>query len=108
MSLTFYSTFHVFTQPELDQHPAATRLPSGLKATDQTTPRWWRGGSTSCPVVASQTRTILSSPPEAIRLPSGENATLWTRSSCPLNVSNSLPVRASQTLTVWSQLAEAM
>ena len=31
--------FHVFTQPSLDQHPAAKRFPSGLNATVHTTPR---------------------------------------------------------------------
>src|SRR5260370_133111 len=50
--------------------------PSGENATERIESSWPRGGvSISTPVLASQTRMVLSSDPETILDPSGENAT---------------------------------
>ena len=54
----------------------------------------------SCPVAASQIRTVLSQPPVASQLPSGATATAVTRSVWPVRVARSCPVAASQIRTV--------
>jgi hypothetical protein len=61
----------------------------------------------SCPVCASHSFTVLSTPPEAMCLSSGLKHTLVTPAVCPLRVRASCPVWASQTFTVWSPLPEA-
>src|SRR4051812_21806507 len=58
----------------------------------------------SGPVVASQTRAVVSLLPVRTRLPSGLNATLVTLPVCPLRAAFSCPVSASQTRAIVSQL----
>src|SRR6266571_567745 len=89
------SVFHSCTV--LSLLPEATRLPSGDKTTALTAEERFAEISTSRPVAASQTRTVLSelaeatrrlsgaqtrtvlsSPPEAMRFPSGDHATAIT------------------------------
>ena len=59
------------------------RLPSGLNATEVTSPECPSSVATHSPVAAFHTRTVVSSLPDAMRLPSGLNATEFTW--CPLS-----------------------
>ena len=52
----------------------SSRVPSGLKDTDSTHPRWSRRGVKGSPVPRSQTRAVPSALPAARRNPSGPNA----------------------------------
>ena len=64
--------------------------------------------SMGCQLLASHTRTVLSSPPDTSCRPSGLNATAGTAASCPRRTPTSRPVAASHNRMVLSSLPEAM
>ena len=64
---------HWLTKPSL--LAAASRLPSGEKASDNTSPLSFLSVRSAAPVVASQSRMWESSIAVAMLLPSGENTT---------------------------------
>src|SRR5262245_27322988 len=84
----------------------ARRRPSGLYATQQTTPVCPRSVSTSRPDATSQ---IFTTPqlPDATRPPSGLYDTQRTPLACPRKVAISSPVAGSQIFTVVSELPDA-
>jgi len=83
-------------------------VPSGLNATDCTTPKcpvigWIMGCS-----VASHSRIVWSRLPDAITLPSGEYATLVTSPVCPVRLAVQAPVAGSHRRSVRSQLPDTI
>ncbi len=70
--------------------PEARVLPSGLKATEVTSPACDKSVAVYLPLATSQSLTAKSLPPEAKVLPSGLNATDTTDSVCPPSVSRNL------------------
>lgn len=66
-----------------------------------------RGKPIYFPVLASQSKMLLSIPPLASVLPSGENATNKTQPLCPSQVASGLSVAKSHSLTVVSPEADA-
>ena len=62
------------TSTVLSSLPAASRLPSGEKASERTAPECPLSERSICPLSASINSTTASLPPIASRLPSGENA----------------------------------
>ncbi|KFY83035.1 hypothetical protein V500_10208 [Pseudogymnoascus sp. VKM F-4518 (FW-2643)] len=99
-------------------------LPLGEKATELTEPKWPLSVCSAAPVVASQSRTVLSSEPDATTLPSqsrtvlssepdattlpsGEKATDVTDIEWPSSVCSAAPVVASQSRTVLSPEPDA-
>jgi hypothetical protein len=67
------------------------RVPSGKNATALTRDVCPTRVATAVPVVASQSRAVLSSEPVRTRVPSGENATALTPSVWPVRVATGLP-----------------
>src|SRR5262249_11825921 len=94
--------------PTFFQVPAASLGLSlfGEKATASTEPPRFSSFSRSCPVSASQIRTLPSRLPEASNRSSGEKATAHTQSSWPRKTSTFGP--PSQTLTLRSKLPETI
>ena len=82
-------------------------MPSGLKATQNTTLVWPVRLARSFPVATFHSLMVRSLLPEASILLFGLKATEVTQSMCPLRVVSSLPVVASHSLTVASLLPEA-
>src|SRR5712692_2163569 len=65
--------------------PDNTRVPSGVIATQLTSPLCPDSVARHSPVSRSQILTVLSCEPDAAQLPSGPTATLLTSRSCPVN-----------------------
>eukprot|EP00295_Goniomonas_pacifica_P012275 CAMPEP_0175883278 /NCGR_PEP_ID=MMETSP0107_2-20121207/43881_1 /TAXON_ID=195067 ORGANISM="Goniomonas pacifica, Strain CCMP1869" /NCGR_SAMPLE_ID=MMETSP0107_2 /ASSEMBLY_ACC=CAM_ASM_000203 /LENGTH=133 /DNA_ID=CAMNT_0017203309 /DNA_START=386 /DNA_END=785 /DNA_ORIENTATION=- len=85
---------HTHTSPVSVDHSStvlflnkdATRLPSGLNATESTGSRRWSGVDTSTPVSVDHSLTVLSPDADATSLLSGLNATDVTPAVCPCSV----------------------
>src|SRR5207245_7248589 len=90
------------TPAVLARLPLANRVPSGLKATDQTRPVWPCNVVRHLPVLTSHSLTIPSSLQLASRAPSGLKATERTQSLCPCSVLRHCPVLTCQILTLRS------
>src|SRR5438477_192168 len=85
-----------------DTRKVCSSLSLGEKATDMTESEWPSSDCSSAPVVASQSRTVLSLDPETTCVPSGEKATDLTESEWPSSDCSGAPVAASQSRTVLS------
>jgi hypothetical protein len=73
-----------------DKSRGFTCLPSGKKAAELTAPVRPSSVCSAAPVLASQSRTVLSSEQETICLPSGEKAAELTQPVWPLSVCSAL------------------
>ena len=76
------------------------RLPSGLKATEVTSPRCPVSTAIVSPLAASQMRTVSSPEPVTMRVPSGLKLAASTSSISALRTSVSRPVPTSKTCAV--------
>src|SRR5262249_39794237 len=85
----------------------ANRLPSGEKATEQTSLICFPIVSDSSPVFTAHNFAASSSPPVTSVLPSGEKATAQIPSACPFNDPISCHVVISQNFTCRSKLPVA-
>ncbi len=81
--------------------PAASRSPSGLKASRWTESLNWTGSPRRRPVARSQSTTCmtLSAVPAASKRPSGLNTRLMTIASASIGGPNGRPVAVSQKWT---------
>ena len=85
--------------------PVRTRLPSGLKTAQSTSPMWPLRTARLLPLRASQVRAVPSLLAVTTRVPSGLKTALSTASVWPLRTARRLPVRASQTVAQSSSSA---
>src|SRR3954462_2918504 len=74
----------------------ARALPSGLKLAQKTGPSWPKGGSAGFPVLASQSRTVLSEEAESNQRSSGLNAATQQIASCRIGPRRRAPSGTDQ------------
>src|SRR5439155_12828197 len=96
------SQTHIASSPA-----AASRFPSGLKATLKTLPVGLFRGRISRPRLTSHSFTVLSRLPDASRFPSGLKAMLRTGAVCPFKIKRNRPLAWSHILILQSPPPEA-
>ena len=84
--------------------PLTAQVPSGLSATEKTSPVWPVRAASWRPVARSQTRRVPSSLPLTARAPSSLTATARTQSVWPVRAASWRPVARFHTRTVPSSL----